>query len=472
LSNNAGALSSFSQAPADTENLNDLVNMRSRHPLLGVGLALVCFSLAGCGPTQIQASQLANKCDTSGVAPERSAQILSRVYLDGTPSMAGYVASPSSAYLEALKQLQQALSTAWPQPQVNYFRFGETVFPMTSVTDPDPRLPGFYQGGQGLTTATIDTAIAASAQAEAKSKSQNQLTVIVTDLYQKAATIDPILKQLNQKYLGKDLAVGVVGVRSQFRGAVYDVGAANASFTYQGEHPVYILVLGKYGDVSHLVEQLRKNPALKAVSQATIFTSQPVQPIATFLPQDYPPDLKPLKQQASRPETLNNGKVMVKGLLKDDYKFESLKLTAKKPIALDYPLQYQLLPHALAVQTASPVTRSYTFDSQAKAFKDANLQKAVSFGVPNPWPNQPKAQPVEVKAQINPENLDPGVHLLVTDIGVSEFKDPPWWQAWSASEDSRDGSKTHNLSSFLTGLKTITEQRKPAIARLCYLVQK
>ncbi len=450
--------------------------MRSRYPLFGVGLALFCLSLTGCGPTQIQASQLANQCDVSGVPPERSEQIVTRVYLDGTPSMAGFVASSSSAYLEALKQLQQVLATAWPQPQVSYFRFGETVFPMTSVTDPDPRLSGIYQGGKGLTTATIDTAIDGSAQAEAKSKQQNQLTVIVTDLYQKAATIDPILKQLNQKYLGKDLAVGVVGVRSQFRGAVYDVGAANASFTYQGEHPVYILVLGKYGDVSHLIEQLRKNPALKAVSQATIFTSGPVQPIAAFLPQDYPPDLKPLKQQASRPETLNNGKVMIKGLLKDDYKFESLKLAAKKPIALDYPLQYQLLPHVLAVQTAAVVTQSYSFDSQSKAFKDANLQKAVNFQLPNPLPTQPKTpsdpQPVNVTAQINPQNLDSGVHLLVTEISASEFKDPQWWQAWSASEDSRDGSKTHNLSSFLTGLKTITEQRKPAIARLCYLVQK
>jgi hypothetical protein len=459
----------------NTENLNYFVNMRSRHPWFGVGLGLVCLSLTGCGPTVVKVSQLANKCDTTGVPPKRSEQIITRVYLDGTPSMAGYVASSNSAYLESLKQLQQVLATAWPQPQVNYFRFGEAVFSMTSVTDPDPRLPGFYQGGQGLSTATIDTAIDASAQAEAKSKSQNQLTVIVTDLYQKAATIDPILKQLNQKYLGRDLAVGVVGVRSQFKGTVYDVGAANANFSYQGDHPVYILMLGQYGDVSHLIEQLRKNPAIKAASQVTIFTSQPVQPIAAFLPQDYPPDLKPLKQQASRPETLNNGKVMIKGLLKDDYKFESLKIAAKRQIALDYPLQYQLLPHVLAVQTASPVTRSYTFDSQSKAFADANLQKAVSFGVPNPWPNQPKAQPappVDVKAQINSENLDPGVHLLVTEIGVSEFKDAQWWQDWSASEDSRDGSKTHNLSSFLTGLKTITEQRKPAIARLCYLIQK
>ncbi len=390
--------------------------------------------------------------------------------------MVGYVASPSSAYLESLKQLQQVLATAWPQTQVSYFRFGETVFPMSSVTDPDPRLPGFYQGGKGLSTATIDTAIDASAQAQAKSKSQNQLTVIVTDLYQKAATIDPILEQLNQKYLGQALAVAVVGVRSQFRGAVYDVGAANASFTYQGDHPVYILILGKYGDVSHLIDQLGKNPAMKAVSQATIFTSQPVQPIAAFLPQDHPPDLKALKQLASRPETLNNGKVMIKGLLKDDYKFESLKIAAKKPIALDYPLQYRLLPNVLTVQTAAAVTHSYTFDPQSKAFTDANLQKTVNFLVPNPWPNQPKAQSdvqqINVTAQINPENLDSGVHLLVTEIGVSEFQDPQWWQDWSASEDSRDGSKTHNLSSFLTGLKTITEQRKPAIARLCYLIQK
>jgi hypothetical protein len=134
------------------ENHTYLLPMRLRQVNVKYGLVLFClgFGLMACTPTQLKVSQLASKCDTSGGPPEHSEQIVSRVYFDGTPSMAGYVASSNSKYLEALRQLRQVLATAWPNARVNYFRFGERIFPMTSATNPDPRLSGFYQGGTGL----------------------------------------------------------------------------------------------------------------------------------------------------------------------------------------------------------------------------------------------------------------------------------------------------------------------------------
>jgi hypothetical protein len=133
----------------------------------------------------------------------------------------------------------------------------------------------------------------------------------------------------------------------------------------------------------------------------------------------------------------------------------------------------RLLPNVLQIETATPTTSNYSFDTQAKAFQDQNLEQAVSFQLPTTWPPLPKSsvQQINLTAEIS-QNLKSGVHLLVTDINVDEFKTPKWWAEWSAGEESRDGSRTHNLSLFMEGLKTITEQRKPAIARLCYLVQK
>ena len=58
-------------------------------------------------------------------------RIRADLYLDATSSMAGYAATPGSAYIEVLDNLESAISGAWADDSVAFHKFGETVREIT-----------------------------------------------------------------------------------------------------------------------------------------------------------------------------------------------------------------------------------------------------------------------------------------------------------------------------------------------------
>ena len=79
----------------------------------------------------------------------------------------------------------------------------------------------------------------------------------MTDLFQDKGDINRLVAQLKEKYLEKELAVGLLGIRSQFDGKVYDAGINVPPIDHQGDRPFYLLVLGRHADIAHYFDQIK-----------------------------------------------------------------------------------------------------------------------------------------------------------------------------------------------------------------------
>ena len=183
------------------------------------------------------------------------------VFVDGTPSMAGYTSNPNSTYVLTLEQIDSILEIT-SQGENSFFRLGQhkdnRLYKSISRAQfySDARLNSFYEGNgnyEFLQVSKIDAAIS-----EANGK--NGLTVIITDLYQSEEDVTAISKRIKDVYFNKEndnAAIGILGLRSQFDGKIYiEEISRNSSSNWSGKRPFYILVLGQFNDVEDHILQL------------------------------------------------------------------------------------------------------------------------------------------------------------------------------------------------------------------------
>jgi hypothetical protein len=185
--------------------------------------------------------------------------------------MDGFVHPRVSAYLEMLETLPASFATVWPNVPVRFYKFGSEVQPIVGETSYQAasRL-SFYHGPLSKTT-KISLVLT-------KVGPQN-LTLLVTDLFQSDADVAAMISALGAvlKTSGPDLSVGLVGVKSEFDGKVYDVGPRNLSFAYRSRphrpetyRPFYILVIGAYPIVQHYLEQLHHDSTTLSTREGDI----------------------------------------------------------------------------------------------------------------------------------------------------------------------------------------------------------
>src|SRR6266403_1322565 len=68
--------------------------------------------------------------------------------------------------------------------------------------------------------------------------------------------VNLLTQKIKEKCIAKSLFVGVVGIKSLFRGWIYDVGIAHQKFYYDGLRPFYLLAMGRQGDVEKYFREL------------------------------------------------------------------------------------------------------------------------------------------------------------------------------------------------------------------------
>jgi hypothetical protein len=453
-----------------------LLNMLGfkRENCLSLGwVAIALLFLPGCAPAQQTVS-----CDPPrssenpilAIGPKTDAVKIS-ISIDGTPSMQGFVNSlPSSAYLRTLQLIDSVSSTAWvgAPSQIKYYRFGTTRQALDRATYRRAQLPEFYGASAEMGVSNINLAI--------NPPQKETLEVIITDLYQKNADISLVQNQLNQSYLQKGYAVGVLGIKSEFKGTIYDVGIRGQKFQYSTAgldanqfHPFYVVLLGSYGNINHFFEQLQKNdPELIQKAEFSIFYPQPVSQVA-FL--ESPTAPKQLPKNYKRSKALNDGSVLIK--VKNDQPVELLTLNkGAQPSTLEYRLPYYPLSH-LPILDASQINLQITTEKLTPKSKSFQAIKSKVMAWEN-WRIDPKL--IQFSAKINPPDLDPGIYRTVVNVHPTDFILPDWWQNWSSREGNLDGSRTHNLLPFLKDLQSSTTAlmtaHKPTIAHLCYVLQK
>jgi hypothetical protein len=330
------------------------------------------------------------------------------------------------------------------------------------------QLPAFYQGGADCSTSRIDAALIDPAE--------NQLSLVVTDLYQKDADVRLVQNLLAQRYLGKGYAVGILTVKSEFKGTVYDVGISNQNFDYstpgknsRAFHPFYVILLGSYGNINHFFDQLQRNGLSAVEHEFVIFSPQPVAQAATLNTNEAK---SAPRKDILQPKALNDGRVLLrKQKASEPIQFLVVtKKTASQPTAVEIPYGglKGILPLEAGAIAVTPTLEKY--QSQSKKFQPSDTQgfQLTDWKIEN--------QSLRFNAKIQADQFDPGIYRFNFDASPTDFTEPDWWNNWNAAEGNLDGAKTNNLLPFLRGLRLRTaelmKQQKPIIARLCYAVQR
>jgi hypothetical protein len=444
---------------------------RRKNSILVSGGAIALSSLLfGCSPNQQSISCSSPTPDTEAAARlKQTPSIQLSLLLDGTPSMQGYVNDlPDSRYGKTLRLIDSASSTGWNTVTTKYYRFGTKKRTIDREIFLKAQLPAFYQGGNDFSTSRIDAALIDPAD--------NQLSLVVTDLYQKDADVRLVQNLLAQQYLSKGYAVGILAVKSEFKGTVYDVGISNQNFGYatlgktaKAFHPFYVILLGSYGNINHFFDQLQRNGLSAVEHEFVIFSPQPVAQAAAL----NSGEIKSTpRKDILQPKALNDRHVLIrKKQASDPVQFMVVtKKTTNQPIDVELP--YHGLKGVLPVELGAIALTSTLekYQSQSKGFQPISTQ---GFQLTD-W--RVKDQSIHFKTKIQADQLDPGIYRFNFDASPTDFSEPDWWNNWNATEGNLDGAKTNNLLPFLRGLRLRTaelmKQQKPVIARLCYGIQK
>jgi hypothetical protein len=441
-------------------------------------LLIVALVLTACSPAPLLLSCVPTEMRAAMAMTAKTPDLSLEIAIDGTPSMQGYVNGFSnSRYVETLQLLDRVAATAWvgTPAQVSYLRFGTKLEKLDRSQFRQAQLPGFYGVGEQMRVSNITAAI--------PPKPDKKLSLIVTDLYQQDADVTLVQSQLTQKYLQQGLAVGVLAIRSEFKGTIYDVGLQQQQFSYASSddpktlHPFYVLMLGTYPDIRHFYEAFltasQSIPAFKEKpGEFVIFYPQFVESTSTLDLANLPE----LPNHLRRVNSLKRNNLLVRAETREPIEF--FRIAQAETANLAYRISYRPLAHTL-----TPVANALKIEAKTLKLRSKNDQEDVSTlgglvasqaKLSNANPSTP--QQLTLQTQLNPTRLEPGIYSYEVTLTPAELQSPNWWQQWDAVPGKLDGSKTHNLSRFLESLKSsttaLTNQPKSTIARLCYAIQK
>jgi hypothetical protein len=407
-----------------------------------------------CDLPKTQATHL-EKTDTANLS----------IFVDGTLSMAGYVSSgATSLYRKTLDSVDQVSTTAWSKPK--YFRFGQRKQPIDRDTFRNAQLPSFYQD-RAFGVSQVDKLLV-------DPPTSDQLNVIVTDLYQKNADLGGVQGPLTRNYLERGYTIGVLGVKSEFNGTIYDVGLTSQQFNYStaGQstkkyHPFYILVLGTYGNVYHFYEQLNQYGFSSIPHEFTIFSPQLVRNVSTL---DSQRSTKSNGKDITRSQAIKSDNLLLSKANKAPVQFVTLGRRAETQ-SLSEALPYSPLEKVLQPSTYDFTRVEQQYSSKTKRFEPVSLLQGIQLD--NWTANQGS---LKFNLNLQPDRFDRGIYTLTASVFPKALQQPAWWQNWSSDEGGLDGSKTNNLFRFMNGLagNTVESIRKQnnAIAQVCYAIQK
>ena len=426
-------------------------------------------------------------CDLSDQesSDRKSDNISISVHVDGSGSMLGYVTNSNSRYVKAMERLYNIFSLVKSRPNttVEYFRAGlskakKNNQKLTPSEFRKAQIPGFYNG------TTFPGVSSGLASAIIPPEKEDKLFVLVTDLYQDEADVTKLNETIQKTYFNqgrKGYAVGILAVRSEFNGQVYLVGNNQGKFPYvaQGEpleklRPFYILFMGPYSDVAFYLNKLKDNAkGILTASESVIFSPNNLVNNLSSLATSKPELTREVKEKLRQTKSLSNGKVAVQ--IKDNSQIQLWKIinNTSQTLSIPYSTNFAPLKDSLPIDDTTIKTNVKVKNLNQNQSSD---QAKALLQLDN-WKIDNK---LDFTAKISPNRIQrPGIYYFTVDAVAKDLQEQPWWKEWNwtAGRDApNDGSKTHNLSNFLRGMKTLTTEimkTEPSIiGRFCYAIQK
>lgn len=451
-------------------------------------LVFVCFLIlwGGCNPREF--CPMPEDMDFEEIAP-LSKNLEADIYIDASFSMVGFIKPGNSYYVRGLQMLERAFIAGWPKGSRNFYKFGSNISEISRDKALKAASEIFYCDpnfrGQTRIENVIDNA------------NRNNLSVIITDLFQTDADVNLLIEKLNSRFLTKDIAVGVLGIKSQFNGRVWDVGLEDLNFDYYSNgrevaeyRPFYLLMFGKYNDIVHYHKMMKIN-GLNNFPEKNfiIFSSQLVERLASF-------DNARLSDTDKITEVLNIlhpvrnyrhlKQFMVKGSVQKAY-FDTVvkisflshmpKINSKK-----------LKPEITAWQwQENPINDKGTHEKGKKISRKKLVICAEALRSLIVKDFKLSGSQLNFRTEIHPKNFpcDGTYCFRIVFQPLSEFYLLPKWISdwdmdqdliyqWQKSPNQFKGNTTLNLKNFLNNIwQIIYQKNKPMIANFyCYIKKK
>jgi hypothetical protein len=445
--------------------------------LVPLCIALTC--ILGCDPPPLCSAPVAKDLNKF---PPASPTLKVHVFLDGTTSMKGFIVpGVTSRYQQVLPLLESTVERGWSGSQISFYRFGTVIEELPDRKYLEAQHEKFYEQNEIRARTLIQNVIDFTSQ----ENSDNSLTAIVTDLFQTDVDVNLISRKIKENFITKNLSVGIVGIKSQFNGKVYDVGPNNYAFDYKTDNsnptsfrPFYILVLGKHADVSNYFEAIFKGGLEPGPeTHALILSPYLSENVATF--EDS------FITETQKIQEINN-------LLPPDADARHVRQfripdSSVQQSSFKANLGYKPLPYVMSV--ASPELDSEVTAFQCGASAEANGSHTLNeadgikraFTVKGAYLNETA---IDYTAEIIPAALQGrGIYCFKNTLRPKTYKMPDWvsaWdmdsglvEAWRSSPRDFNGATTFNLKALLVNLWENTLQaQRPIVAELYSYVEK
>jgi len=184
------------------------------------------------------------------------------LFVDGTPSMKGFVIKQFSNYYKFLDNTENVIQTISKNVSIDYYKFGKGIYKINRSEFRSSLLnPSFYNDPITYIDIVLDSII--------KWGFENKVYLIITDLFQQEGDINKLIEKI-RKISDMNVYFGLLLIPSEFKGKVYDVSPKALAFDYEGERPFYLIVLSsdlKYTD--KVMNEISKS--LKVNSNGIIF---------------------------------------------------------------------------------------------------------------------------------------------------------------------------------------------------------
>lgn len=387
----------------------------------------------------------------------------------------------ASRYQQVLPLLESSVERGWAGSQINFYRFGTVIEELPERRYLEAQRQKFYEEKEIRERTLIQNVIDFSSD----DNSENSLTAIVTDLFQTDVDVNLISRKIKEKFIAKNLSVGIVGIKSQFSGKVYDIGPNNYDFDYKTDNnnpasfrPFYILVLGKHADVSHFFDAIFKGGLeTGSETQALILSPYLSESVATFSDS--------IITETQKIQQISN--LLPPGMNADHVLQFRIPDASAQQASFKANLSYKPLPYVMPV--ASPELESEVTAFQCSAAGEANgthtlnevdgIKRAFTVKVANL-----NETAIDYTAEIIPPAFPGrGIYCFKNTLRPKTYKLPDWvseWdmdgglvEAWKSSPKDFNGSTTFNLKALLANLWENTLQaQRPVVAELYSYVEK
>lgn len=449
------------------------MNEYKRFVFIFLGAAFFISFSAGCkNITEKLTGNTSGKCSVVSVAETKEAlsppteNLQVDIYLDATLSMKGFTETDSFSYYQQTIPLLESSVINTLKGEKFFYKFGNKSEILDGRNYLQSQRPTFYADANFNTKTLIETVL--------ENANPQNLTIVVTDLFQDNADVNQLSDKIKSKFINANLSIGILGIKSQFSGTVYDVGvnpndSKPFSFPYKTEseetyRPFYILAFGSHSNIARYFDALEQDGVKNfPIKERVILSKNLSERPASFAGADVA-DKKNINELSGtivkNDQNLNNfGEFRVKD--------------ASKPAVIEVNLPFQKLPGIINFsEQLEPEINSMVCSGGASSFvQQPAIRDALSIDA-----KTTKPEGINLIINIAPEKIEKdevnAFHLI---LRPKQSSLPDWvneWNMtdaeisdWSRNKNQFNGTKTYNLKHFLQTLWTTTENvHKPKVA--------